>query len=117
MKFSAFEITRYLFWVTVAVLVVLGVGSLLRIGGNPERSGLYIFYSLVFFGDALLFGVCAWQFPKRTKLIFFFSVIVLAANILSTIFDQFGMADLLFILLNFATLTFLIISRKEFLPA
>ena len=117
MKFSAFEITRYLFWGTVAILVVLGVGSLLRIGDNPERSGLYIFYSIAFCGDALLLGFCAWKLPKRTKFFFFLSVLVLAANIIPTIFDQFGTADLLFVLLNFVTLTFLIISRKEFLTA
>ena len=116
MKQSAFEISRYLFLFTVIVLIVLGVGSLLRIGDNPERSGLYIFYSIAFFGDALLFGVCAWQLPKKTKFIFFFSVFVLAANIVPTIFDQFGLADLLFVLLNIATLASLIISRKEFFP-
>ena len=115
MKFSAFEIIRYLFGLTVAILVVLCVGSLLRIGDNPERSGLYIFYSAVFFGDALLFGVCAWQLPKRTKFIFYFSIFVLAVNIIPTIFDQFGLADLLFVLLNVATLFSLITSRREFL--
>ena len=117
MKFSTFEITRYLFWVTGAILVVLGVGSLLRISDNPARSGLYVFYSVVFFVDALLIGACAWQLPKRTKVIFFFSVFVLTANIIPTVFDQFGLVDLLFVLLNLATLFILIISRKEFLPA
>ena len=115
MKFSVFEIARYLFGFTVAILVVLGVGFLLRIGDNPERSRLYIFYSVVFFGDALLFGVYTWQLPKRTKLIFYFSIFVLAANIIPTIFDQFGLADLLFVLLNFATFFSLITYRRKFL--
>jgi hypothetical protein len=115
MKFSAFEIARYFFGFTVAILIVLGVGSLLRIGDNPERSGLFIFYSTVFFGDALLFGICTWQLPKRTRFIFYFSIFVLATNIIPTIFDQFGLADLLFVLLNFATLFSLITSRREFL--
>ena len=117
MKFSVFEIARYLFWVTAAILVVLGAGSLLRTGDNPERSGLYIFYAIAMFGDAFLIGFCAWQLPKKTKFIFFFSAFVLTANIFPTIFDQFGLVDLLFVLLNVATLVFLIISRKEFLPA
>ena len=117
MKISAFQLTRYLFWLTVAVLVVFGVGSLLRIGDNPSRTGLYVFYAIVMFGDALLMGFCAQQLPKRTKFIFFFSVFVLAANIIPTIFDQFGLPDLLFVLLNIATLVFLVLARKEFLPA
>jgi len=117
MKLPTFEATRYLFLLTVAILVVLGISSLLRIGNNPDRTALYIFYAIIMFGDAVLMGFCAWQLPKRTKSIFFFSVFVLVANVLPTIFDQFGLADLLFVLLNIATLVFLILARKEFLSA
>ena len=116
MKLSSFQLTRYLFLFTVAILVVFGVGSFLRMGDNPDRIVLYGFYALVMFGDAVLMGFCAWQLPKRTKFIFYFSVFVLALNILPTIFDQFGLADLLFALLNIATLVSLIVARKEFLP-
>jgi len=42
---------------------------------------------------------------------------VLALNIIPTIFDQFGLADLFFVLLNFATLISLVVARKEFLFA
>ncbi|MDX1378636.1 MAG: hypothetical protein R3307_07290, partial [Anaerolineales bacterium] len=87
------------------------------IGDNPGRTGLYIFYSAVFFGDALLFGFSAWQLPKKTRFVFFFSVFVLAANIIPTVFDQFGVADLLFMLLNVATMIVLILARTDFLRA
>ena len=117
MKLSAFQLTRYLFWLTVVSLVVLGVGSLLRVFGNPARTVLYVFYAIVMFGDALLMGICAWLLQKRTKFSFYFPILVLAMNIIPTIFDQFGLADLLFVLLNIATLVSLILSRMEFLPA
>ncbi len=117
MKFSPFQWTRYLFLFTVAVLVVFGIGSLLRMSGDPGHTGLYIFYALVMFGDAVLMGFCVWQLNRRTIFIFYFSIFVLALNILPTIFDQFGLADLLFVLLNLATLVSLILVRKEFLPA
>ena len=117
MKFQAFQWTRILLLFTVAILVLFGVGSLLRIGGNPGRTGLYVFYALAMFGDALLMGFCVWQLPKKTKFIFLVSVVVLAFNILPTIFDQFGLVDLLFLSLNLVTLAFLIMARKEFLPA
>ena len=117
MKLSTFQVTRYLFLFTAALLVVFGTGSMLRIGDNPDRAALYIFYALAMFGDALLMGICAWQLLKRTKFIFFFSVFVLAANIIPTIFDQFGLADLLFVLLNVAILVSLVIARKVFLLA
>jgi hypothetical protein len=117
MKLSAFQLARYSFLFTFAVLVVLGVGSLLRIGANPDHKILYIFYAVIMFVDAAAMLFCGLQLNKRTKLIFFFSITVLAGNILPTIFDQFGLADLLFLLLNLITLAFLLIARKEFLPA
>ena len=117
MKFSVFEVTRYLLIFTMVVLIALGMASLLRIEDNPDGTALYIFYSAVFFADALLFGFCVWQLTKRTRFVFFFSVLVLAANIIPIVFDQFGLADLLFVLLNVATLVFLINARKEILHA
>ena len=117
MKFSALEIIRYLFLLTIAILVVFGIGSLLRIGDNPNRTVLYAFYGAAMFRDAVFMAFCAWQLPKRTKFIFFFSVVVLAINITLTVFDQFGLADLFFVLLNLITLVSLILARKEFLPA
>lgn len=117
MKLSAFEIARYLFLLTMAILVIFGISSLLHIGDNSARTTLYIFYALIMFGDALLMGGCAWQLPKRTKFIFYFSIFVLTLNIIPTIFDQFGLVDLLFVLLNVATLVLLILVRKEFLSA
>lgn len=114
MKLSAFEVTRYLFLFTAIVLTVFGVGSILRVFGNPERTSLYIFYSLVFFGDAVLMWFCARQLPKKTKFIFFFSALVLALNIFPAILDQFGLVDFLFLLLNISTAFELFMSRKEF---
>jgi hypothetical protein len=99
------KLTRFLFWLTFALLVVFGVGSLFA---------AYPWYSLVMFGDAVVMAYCAWQLPKRTKFIFNFSVLVLALNIIPTIFDQFGLADLFFVLLNIAALISLVIARKEF---
>lgn len=109
--------TRYFLLFTVAVLVVFGVGSLMRIGGNPGRTGLYVFYALTMFGDAVAMLFCVWLLTKRMTFAFHLSVLVLALNIFLTIFDQFGLVDLLFVLLNLAALTALILARKEFLPA
>jgi hypothetical protein len=117
MKLSAFQLARYFFLFTFVVLVVLGIGSLLRIGANPDHTVLYIFYAVIMFVDAVAMLFCGLLLNKRTKLIFFLSIIVLAGNILPTIFDQFGLADLLFLMLNLITLVFLITARKEFHPA
>lgn len=107
----------FLFFLTGVILVVLGIGSLLRIVGNSDRSVLYTFYALLMFGDAAAMFFCAIQLKKRTKPIFALSIIILCLNIFPTIFDQFGLVDLLFLLLNLITLMCLVVTRKEFLPA
>ena len=116
MKLSAFHVTRYLLWATVAILVVLGIGSFSRVSENAERTSLYIFYAFVMFGDAIAMLICAFLLNRKTKWIFYLTVAVLCLNIFPTIFDQFGLVDLLFLLLNLFSLIFLISARKEFLP-
>ena len=117
MKLSTFHVTRYLLWVTVAILVILGTGSFSHVSENAENTSLYIFYAFMMFGDAVAMLICAFLLIKKAKWIFFLTVAVLCLNIFPTIFDQFGLVDLLFLLLNFSTLIFLISARKEFFPA
>jgi hypothetical protein len=117
MKYTPLQWTRFLVLFTVAILVVFGVGSLLRIGAKPENALLYTFYAILMFGDAAIMLFCALQLYKRTKMVFLLSAFVLFLNIFLTIFDQFGVVDLLFVSINIAALTFLILARREFLPA
>lgn len=117
MKLHASDLTRYFLIFTVLILALFAVGSLLRINENPESRFLYAFYSLAMIGDALAALFCIWMLNKRMKFAFEASVFVLALNILLTVFDQFGVVDLLFVLLNLAALVTLIKARKEFLPA
>lgn len=115
MKFS--QMVRPLFLVTIVILIGFGIGSLLRINENPARAGLYVFYAAIMFGDAAAMAFCISQLKNRKQWVFYLTVFVLCMNIFPTVFDQFGLVDLLFLLLNLVTLIALVISRKEFLPA
>ena len=115
MKLSEFQLARYFFLFTFVVLVMFGIGSLLRIVDSPDHANIYVLYALAMFGDAVAILFCALQLNKRTNLVFRLSLFVLVLNIILTIFDQFGLVDLLFVLLNLVTLVFLIIARKEFI--
>ncbi len=117
MKFFIFDLTRSLLVCTAVHLAVFGVGSLVRIDSNPSGAGLYTVYAFAMFVDAALLLVCVWLLSKGTKLGFYFSLAMLAINILLTIFDQFGLVDLLFVALNLATLIALLAARRKFLPA
>lgn len=117
MRLSALEWARTLLILTVAVLIVFSVGSILRIISDPERAGLYTFYAFAMFTEAGLISLCAWWLRNRTRGAFFFTSLILSINILLTIFDQLGLADLVFVLMNLATLIALLAARQEFFPS
>lgn len=107
---------RYLFFITAIVLLVFGAGSFMRMNGNPDMKIIYGIYAVLMFGDAIAMLICGLYINRQMKAIFGFAVMVLSLNIVLTIFDQFGLIDLLFLLLNVITLVALLVFRKEFLP-
>ncbi|MBK8422241.1 hypothetical protein [Candidatus Villigracilis saccharophilus] len=109
------QVTRFLFFLTAVILAVLSVLSLLRsFMGSDLR--IYIVYSILMAVDAACMFVCGLFLNRKIKLLFWFAFMLLGLNILLTIFDQFGLIDLLFVLLNIGTLASLIIFRRELLP-
>lgn len=107
---------QYLFFFTAIVLTALGVGSMFRGGPIPNMKLLYMIYAILMLGDALAMLACGLLIRARKTAIFWFAVTLLSLNIILTIFDQFGLVDLLFVLLNASTLGLLFSLRKEFLP-
>lgn len=114
MKLSPFQITRYLFLLTAIILTVFGIGSLMRTG---ENSPLYVFYAFAMFADAAVMVFCYYQLNRKSRLGYWLAFAVLALNIILTVFDQVGLIDVLFMLVNLVALIALYLSRKEFLPA
>jgi len=105
---------KHLFIILAAALDILAIGSFMRINNNPDKAIMYATYSFLMFVDAAAMLICAFWINKRKKQIHQFAVIVLALNIILTIFDQFGVVDLLFVLFNAFTLYVLLAFREEF---
>ena len=116
MKQTSPALVQYLFFLTAAVLMALGVGSMFRGGPRPDMKMIYMMYAVLMFGDALAMLACGLLIRARKTAIFWFAVALLSLNIILTIFDQFGLVDLLFVLLNIVTLGLVIYLRREFLP-
>lgn len=111
------QYARYLVLLTSGVLAFFSVASLTRIGVNPEAAGWVAIYAFIMLIEAGALLLCYYRLPRRKKFIFWLTFIILALNIILPVFDQIGLADVLFILLNMATLALLYSSRKDFLPA
>jgi Na+/melibiose symporter-like transporter len=117
MKFSNFQTTRHLFLLTAGILMLFGIGSLMRMPGVPDQAALYVFYALLMLADAAVVLFCYFQLKRKSKPIYWLAFIVLSLNIVLTIFDQVGLVDILFMLLNAVALAALNLSPKDFLPA
>lgn len=114
MKLSLFA--RYLILLIAGALSVLGIGSLTRLGTAPELASFYLFYTFAMLVGSVVLLFCYFQLPKRRKSVFWFTVTILALNVILTIFDQVGLIDILYMLLNLIALATLHLSRKDFLP-
>ena len=115
-SFSSVFLVRYLFFVNAAVLLVFGIGTLLRITQNPDSRIMYLVYAVLMFADAAVMLACGLYITGRRKLIYRLAAAVLCLNIILTITDQFWVIDFLFLLLNAVALGFLVAGRKE-IPA
>ena len=107
-------LVRYLLIFTAIILFVLSAATFLRTSPNPDMKVIYLILGILMLGDGVAMLVSGLWITKR--LVYWFAVIVLSLNIILTIFDQFGLIDLLFVLLNIITLFFLLRYRKELLP-
>lgn len=112
-----FQLARYLILLLSAFLAFLSIGTLTRIGQNPDLTGLYIVYALTMLLASIVLLVCYFWLKTKKRAAFYLTISVLILNILLTIFDQVGLADLVFLVLNAAALILFYRSRDEFLSA
>jgi len=115
MKHNLTPLVRYSFFFTALVLAVFGVNSLMRFNPSPDIRAIYMVYGTLVLGDALAMLLCGFFINRTIPAVFWFAVTILSLNILLTIFDQIGLIDLLFVLLNASTLGLLANFRKELL--
>jgi lysylphosphatidylglycerol synthetase-like protein (DUF2156 family) len=111
------QLARYLLLLLAAFLAVLSIGSLTRVAQAPEMVGLYIIYSLTMLIASILLLASYFWLRKKNRAAYYLTVGILALNIVLTLFDQIGLIDVVFMILNAATLTLFYMSRDEFLSA
>ena len=108
-------LAKYLFILLAAMLDILAILSFMRVnGGDLNHTIMYATYALMMFIDAALMLICGFRIGYKNKQVYQFAVVILVLNIVLTIFDQIGIVDIVFILLNALTLYVLLKYRKDF---
>ena len=120
MKISNFfsnppALAKYLFIILAAVLVIMAFMSFKRVDSTDiEQTIQYATRSFMMFIDAALMLLLAFMVSVKNKLTYQLAVVILALNIILTIFNQFDFLGIVFILLNAFALYVLIKYRDEF---
>lgn len=108
---------RWLFVLLGIIWLVFGVWSISCImtesSGQPDA--LFWVVAILMFVNALLAIWIGWGIGRGNNLYYYFGLLILAGNIFLTFTDEFGLFDLLTLIINIALLLMLIAARSKFL--
>ena len=116
-KISMF-VARWGFVILGVIWFVFGVYSLIRItGGSTSLSNFgWIIAGLMFVNGAVLIWI-GWGLREARRLYFYLALLVLVGNILLTITDDFGIFDLVTLIIAISLLILLLVTRSKYLSA
>lgn len=99
------------------IWLVFGVYSLIRISGGSSSLANYawIISGLMFINGGLLIWV-GWRLGEKQRRYYLLALLILAVNILLTITDEFGIFDLVTLLIAIGIFILLLATRSVFLP-
>ena len=110
------KLARSLFFALGVFWIVLGVVSVARILLGPVASSMtaWLVAGLMFPNAAILFWL-GWGIGRRSRSFWYLGVLYLAAVIVLTITDQFGILDLAVLIVQALLLSLLLGTRKIYL--
>lgn len=108
---------RLLFILLGMTWLVFGVSSIARMGNISSNvpAAVLWFIAVLMFVNALLLIWVGWGIGKGNRLYFYFGLLLLAGNIFLTFTDEFGLFDLVTLVINVLLLVLLIAGHSIFL--
>lgn len=108
------QISKWMFWLNTAVWLTFGIWSMVRIGnGAPGGVMTLWIIAILMLGNVAAFLWCSWAVQKQASWYRFTIITVLAANILLTLTDQFGLFDFLTLLLDLVLLALVLLLHQR----
>jgi len=83
-------------------------------GGDLSSAVLWIIAALMFVNAAVLILI-GWGLQEGKKWLFYSAILVLMSNIFLTFTDEFGVFDLITLIINIAIFMFLLATRKTYI--
>jgi len=103
-----------LFFLNSVIWLVLGIASLVRLGGSEGGVVTALVVAVLMFGNAGAMALSGALLPRRRLLFYLFALAVLAVNIVLTFTDQVGALDWITFAIDLVLLGILIVARRQF---
>ncbi len=105
---------QVLFFLNAVIWAVIGIVSLTRLGSTPsDQPATALILSILMFGNAAAMLGCGWAIGRQKKLYIYLAMIVLIVNLSLTVTDQFGLWDLITMLIDLVLLVLLVLLRNR----
>lgn len=106
---------KWAFWVLAAVWVILGINSFINLltGEGEPKMYMWVVTGLMF-ANALVMVWLGWGIGRQLRCIFYLAVAYMVMNIILTITDDFGLADLIYLILSIGLLGLLLATSRYY---
>jgi hypothetical protein len=107
-------VIRWMFYIQALIWVIFGAFNLVRsVDSASEMANMSWIMSAIMFGFACLLIWVGWRIGRMDQRFFFIGLIVLGLTIILTVTDEFGVFDLIILVLNVVTFALLIAARSK----
>jgi hypothetical protein len=112
---ASVRVAQALFFLNAAIWLVFGIWSLVRVAG--KESGMVVtllVVALLMFGNVVAMLCCGWGLAIPRRRWYYLALAVVVVNVVLTVTDQFGLFDLITLLIDLLLLGLLIAIRKRY---
>jgi hypothetical protein len=114
---ASVKAAQALFFIIGAIWLAFGAATLVKMGSSTNPTITLWIVVLLMFGNAGVLLLLSWGIGRQKKLFFYLGIIVLAANIFLTVTDEFGIFDLITLIIDLVLLILLFVTRSRYLTA
>jgi hypothetical protein len=113
--FEPVKTAQTVFGLNAVIWLAFGIVSLVRLAGSPSSQTITLLVvAILMFANVGTMLLSAWLIGKRKKLFYGLALAILLVNIVLTFTDQFGLFDLLTLIIDLILLAILLVKRKLF---
>ena len=107
---------QILFFILAAIWLLFGILSLIRMANDATDQTITLWVvAVLVVANAGAMLVAGLGLGSGHRLFYYFALVLLAANLVLTVTDQFGIFDLATLLIDAAVLVLLLVTRKRYL--